>query len=43
MFVYAAAMATTIFVIVELEYPRLGLVRVDASDSALVELLDSMK
>jgi hypothetical protein len=27
----------------DLEYPRLGLIRVDAVDRALVELRDSMK
>jgi hypothetical protein len=29
--------------IVDLEYPRLGLIRVDATDQVLVDLLRSMK
>jgi hypothetical protein len=40
---FAVGMAATIFVILELEYPRLGLIRVDAFDRALVELRDGMK
>jgi hypothetical protein len=30
-------------VILDLEYPRLGLIRVDASDQMLIELRASMK
>ena len=33
----------TIFVIFEVEYPRLGFVRVEAHDEALVDLLESFK
>jgi len=32
-----------VYVIIDLEYPRLGLIRVDAFDVALVELRSSMK
>jgi hypothetical protein len=39
---FAAIMAVTVYVIIDLEYPRLGLIRVDAIDQALVELLESM-
>ena len=35
---FATATAFAIWVILELEYPRLGLVRVDGMDQALVEL-----
>jgi len=31
-------LAMTMYVILDLEYPRLGLIRVDASDQAMVEL-----
>lgn len=40
---FAAIMAITIFVILDLEQPRLGLVRVNAFDEALVNLRASMK
>jgi hypothetical protein len=39
---FAAAVALTVFVIIDIEYPRLGLIRVDAFDQALVELRASM-
>jgi hypothetical protein len=40
---YAATIAVAIYVILDLEYPRLGLIRVDQFDQALVELRASMK
>jgi hypothetical protein len=40
---FAAMMAVTVYVILDIEYPRLGLIRVDAFDQALVELRQSMK
>jgi hypothetical protein len=40
---FAAAMAVSVYVILDLEFPRLGLIRVDAFDQALVELRESMK
>lgn len=40
---YAAITAATMYVILDLEYPRLGLLRLDAADKTMVELLDSMK
>ena len=43
MLVFAAIMALTVYVILDLEYPRLGLIRVDAIDQVLVDLRDSMK
>jgi hypothetical protein len=33
----------TIYVILDIEFPRAGLIRVDAFDHALVDLLNSMK
>jgi len=40
---FAGAMAVSVYVILELEYPRHGLIRVDAFDQAMVELRESMK
>jgi prepilin signal peptidase PulO-like enzyme (type II secretory pathway) len=40
---FAAIMAVTLFVILDIEYPRLGWIRIDAFDQALVELQQSMK
>jgi hypothetical protein len=40
---FAALFALTIFVILDIEYPRLGLIKVDTADQVLVELRASMK
>jgi hypothetical protein len=40
---YAAITAVTIYVILDLEYPLHGLIRVDAVDHLLVDLLQSMR
>jgi hypothetical protein len=40
--VFAAALSTVIYVILDLEYPRLGLIRIDATDAMLGELRRSM-
>jgi hypothetical protein len=40
---FAAFTAITMYVIVDLEYPRFGLIRVEAFDQVLVELRQSMK
>ena len=40
---FAAVMAVAVYVIIDLEFPRLGLIRVDAFDQALVEWRASMK
>ena len=40
---FAAAMAITLYVIVDMEFPRLGLIRIDSADRALVDLLNGMK
>jgi hypothetical protein len=40
---FAAMVALTVFVIYDIEYPRLGLVRIDAIDRMLVEVRAGMK
>lgn len=42
MFAFATLFSIAIFVIVDLEYPRLGLIRVDDFDRAMIELRQSM-
>jgi hypothetical protein len=39
---FAAVLATTVWIIIDLEYPRLGLIRVDAVDAVLADLRRSM-
>jgi hypothetical protein len=39
---FALDMAVAVYVILDIEYPRLGLIRVDAFDQALVDLRESM-
>lgn len=41
--IFALALAITVYVILDLEYPRLGLIRVDASDELLRGVLRSMQ
>jgi hypothetical protein len=43
MLVYAVIMAVSVYVILDLEYPRVGLIRIDAADHVLVDLRNSMK
>jgi hypothetical protein len=40
---FAALIALAVYVILDLEFPRLGLIRIDTFDQALVDLLESMK
>jgi hypothetical protein len=40
---FAFVLAFSIYVILDIEFPRLGFIRVDAFDQALVQLRDSMK
>ncbi len=42
MFTFAAVIAATVFVILNMEYPRLGYIRVDAADQVLLDLRRSM-
>jgi hypothetical protein len=39
---FALVMAVVVYAILDIEYPRLGLIRVDAFDQALIELRESM-
>lgn len=39
---FAMVMAVVVYVILDIEYPRLGLIRIDAFDQALVDLRNSM-
>jgi hypothetical protein len=43
MLVYAMVVAITIYAVADLDYPRAGLIRVDAADSALAKLRDSIR
>jgi len=43
MVVFAAVMSLAVYVIIDIEYPRLGIIRVDAFDQALVDLRAGMK
>jgi hypothetical protein len=43
MFIYSAILASAVYVILDLEYPRVGLIRIDAADHVLVDLRNSMK
>ncbi len=40
--VFAAVIAITIFVILDLEYPRIGLIRIGAADQAMIEARQAM-
>jgi hypothetical protein len=40
---FALVVAAVVYVILDIEYPRLGLIRVDAFDQALIDLRKSMK
>ena len=40
---FAAMVALTVYVIFEIEYPRLGLVRIDAIDRVLVDVREGMR
>jgi hypothetical protein len=42
-FLYATVIAITIFTVIDLDYPRFGLIRLSSADSALNQLRDSIK
>lgn len=42
LFGFAAIMALSVYLILDIEYPRLGLVRIDSFDKAMIELRESM-
>ncbi len=41
--VFAAILSATVYVIVDLEFPRVGFIRVDAADRVLIDLRKSMQ
>lgn len=43
MVLYAVVIAITIYAVLDLEYPRFGLIRLDAADNALIQLRDSIR
>jgi hypothetical protein len=43
MVIYSAIMAAALYVILDLEYPRIGLIRIDAADQILIDLRNNMK
>jgi len=43
MLIFALVLSTTVFVIVDMEYPRLGFFKVNAFDQAIVDVRSSMK
>jgi hypothetical protein len=43
MLVYSAILAIAVYVILDMEYPRVGLIRIDAADHVLMDLRSSMK
>ena len=43
MIAFAAVTSFTVYVILDLEYPRLGLIRIDAFDQVLVEVRERMQ
>lgn len=42
MVLYAAVIAVTVYAVLDLEYPRFGLIRLDMADRALLQLRDSI-
>ena len=43
MVIFAATMSLTLYVILDLEFPRLGMIRIEAADQTLIELRKSMQ
>lgn len=43
MAIYAVIMAATLYVILDLEYPRFGVIRIDAADQVLIDVRNSMR
>ena len=40
---FALIITSTVYVILDLDYPRFGLIRLDSADQALLDLLAGMK
>ncbi len=43
MLLYATVIAVTVYAIIDLDFPRFGLIRLDAADNALIELRNSLQ
>jgi hypothetical protein len=43
MLAYASVVAATLYVMIDMEYPRAGLIRIGAADLALKNLRDSIQ
>jgi hypothetical protein len=43
MLVYAGVIAITVYAVLDLDYPRFGLIRLDAGDKSLMQLRDSIR
>jgi uncharacterized membrane protein YfcA len=43
MALYASIVAVTLYVVLDLEYPRFGLIRIESADQALTGLRDSIR
>jgi len=43
MVLYAMAIAVTIYAVLDLEYPRSGLIRLNAADRAMLQLRNSIR
>ncbi len=43
MVIFAAVLAITLYVVTDIEYPRLGLIRVDSADHFLVDVYEQMR
>ena len=43
MVMFAASMAITLYVVTDMEYPRLGLIRVESFDHFLVDVYEEMQ
>jgi hypothetical protein len=41
--IFALIMSLTIYVIIDIEFPRLGLIRIDEADKVLIDLRKSME
>ena len=41
--IFAAALSATVYVIIDVEFPRLGLIRVDAADQVILDVRQSMQ
>jgi hypothetical protein len=41
--IFAGVVSLTVYVIVDVEFPRLGLIRVDSADAVIFELLETMR